>query len=198
MLLSFHLILGVLGVVREPRLPPHIADRLRADVVLRINDPLGNIMARGSRDQEVGILQHHPIEEFVVHLTFEGLVIANVNRLDKPRAAGVHELNLHAEGLDGIDNRPHFLNSKLIQEEDWGDPWQRRCNVGGKDMLNPIEHGLLVEPRLFVEAVDAAHREHGNLPAGDHSIGHPCGMNATINHNDRNSIRSAKNVMTYL
>jgi hypothetical protein len=34
MLLLVHLIFGVLGVVREPHLPAHVADCLGADVVL--------------------------------------------------------------------------------------------------------------------------------------------------------------------
>jgi hypothetical protein len=70
---SLHLILGVLGVVREPRLPPCIVDRLHADVFLCVDDPLGNIVACGSRDWEVWILRHQPLEEFVAHLTLECL-----------------------------------------------------------------------------------------------------------------------------
>ncbi len=80
----------------------------------------------------------------------------------------------------------------MVQEKDGDDPRQHRCDVGGKDMLDPIKHDLLIKPRLFVEAVDAAHGEGGNLPAGNCSIWHPCGENATINHNVRNSIYSAK------
>ncbi len=107
MLRSLHLILGVLGVVREPRLPPRVADHLHADVVLCVDDPLGNIVVRGSRDardRDVGILQHHPLEEFVPHLALEGLSKADIDRLDEPRAAGRDELNLHAKCLDGIGN----------------------------------------------------------------------------------------------
>jgi hypothetical protein len=59
-------------------------------------------------------------------------------------------------------------------------------------MLDPIKHDLLVEPRLFVEAVDAACEEGWNLPAGDPSIGHPCSKNTTIKHNVRNCIHIAK------
>ncbi len=51
-------------------------------------------------------MQHHPLEEFATHLTLEGLVEANMDRLDKPRAIGRDELNLHAKGLDGVDNQP--------------------------------------------------------------------------------------------
>ncbi len=58
MLLSFHFIVGVPGVVREPHLPPCIADCLHADVVLRVKDPLGNIMAHGSGNRSIGILQN--------------------------------------------------------------------------------------------------------------------------------------------
>jgi hypothetical protein len=104
LLRSLHSILGVLRVVREPHLPPCIEDRLHADVVLCINDPLGNIVARGLRDWDVGILRHHSLEEFVAHITLEGLVEADIDRLDKPRAAGRDELILHAKGLDGIDD----------------------------------------------------------------------------------------------
>jgi hypothetical protein len=132
MLYSLCLILRVLGVVRGPRLPPRIADCLCADFVLHIYDPLGNIVACGSRDRDVGILQHHPLEEFVVHLALEGLAKADIDRLDKPRAASRDELNLHAESLDGIDNRPHLVDPRLVQEEDGDDPRQRRCNVGGQ------------------------------------------------------------------
>jgi hypothetical protein len=149
-------------------------------------------MACGSRDWEVWILQHHSIEEFVAHLTFEGLVESNIDRLDKPRAACRGELYLHAKGLDGVDDRPHLVDPKLVQEEDGDDPQRRCCNVGGKDMLDPIKHDLLIKPCLFVEAIDAAHGEGGNLPAGNRSIWHLCGENATINHNFRNSINSAK------
>jgi hypothetical protein len=60
MLLSFHLIVRVLGVVKEPCLPPRVADCPCADVVLCIDDPLDNIMAYGSGNWKVGILQHHP------------------------------------------------------------------------------------------------------------------------------------------
>jgi hypothetical protein len=98
MLRSACFILEVLRVVREPCLPPCIADRLRADVVLRIDDPLGDIVARGSRDRDIGIMHHHSLEEFVPHLTLEGLVEADIDRLDEPRAAGRDELNLHAKG----------------------------------------------------------------------------------------------------
>ncbi len=84
------------------------------------------------------------------------------------------------------------MDPKLVQEEDGDDPRQRHCNVEGKDMLDLIEHDLLIKPCLFVEAVDAARREGGNLPAGDCSVGHSCSENATINHNVRNSICSAK------
>jgi hypothetical protein len=48
MLLLVHLIFGILGVVREPCLPTCVADRLGTDVVWRVYDPLGNIMAQGS------------------------------------------------------------------------------------------------------------------------------------------------------
>ncbi len=108
MLRSLCLILGVLGAVREPHLPPRVADHLHADVVLRINDPLGNIVVRGSRDRDVGILQRHPLEKLITHLTLEGLVEAGVDRLDEPCAAGRDELNLHTEGLDGVDDQPHL------------------------------------------------------------------------------------------
>jgi hypothetical protein len=104
MLRSLCSILGVLGVLREPRLPPCIADCLCADVVLCIGDPLGNIVARGSRDWDIGILGHHPLEEFVAHFSLEGLVEADIDRLDKPCAASRDELNLHAKGLNGVDN----------------------------------------------------------------------------------------------
>ncbi len=60
MVLSFHLILEILGVVREPHLPPCVADCLHGDVVLRVDDPLGHIMAHGSRNRNIGILQHYP------------------------------------------------------------------------------------------------------------------------------------------
>jgi hypothetical protein len=56
MLHLVHLIFGVLGEVREPCLPPRVADCLGADVVLHADDPLGNIMACGSRNWNVGIL----------------------------------------------------------------------------------------------------------------------------------------------
>ncbi len=127
-----------------------------------------------------------------MHRTLEGLVEAGIDRLDKPRAASRDELNLHTKGLDGVDNQPHLVDPKLVQEEDGGDPRRRRCNVGGKDMLDPIKHDLLIKPRLFVEAVDAARGEGGNLPADNCSIGHPCGLNATINHNVSTSICSEK------
>jgi hypothetical protein len=185
-------ILGVLGVVRESCLPPRVADHLRADVFLCVNDPLGDVVARGSSDREIWILRHHPLEEFAMHLLLEGLVEADIDRLDKPRAAGRDELNLHAKGLDGVDDQPHLVDPKLVQEEDGNDPRQHHYNVGGKDVPDPIEHDLLIKPRLFVEAVDAARGEGRNLPAGNCSVGHPCGENATINHNVRNSIRSAK------
>jgi hypothetical protein len=53
-----------------------------------------------------------------MHLAFEGLVVADNNRLDKPCAAGGDELDLHAKGLDGAANRPHLVDLKLVQEED--------------------------------------------------------------------------------
>ncbi len=85
-----------------------------------------------------------------MHFTLEGLVEANINRLDKPRAASRDELNLPAKGLDGVDDCPRLVEPKLVQEEDGNDPRRCRCSVGGKDMLNPIEHDLLIKPRLFV------------------------------------------------
>ncbi len=84
------------------------------------------------------------------------------------------------------------MDPKLVQEDDGDDPWWRCCIIGGKDVLDPIKHDLLIKPCLFVEAVDAVCKEGGNLPAGDRSVGHPCSENATINHNVRNSISSAK------
>ncbi len=50
MLSSFRLISEVLRVVREPRLPPRVADCLHTDVVLHVDDPLGDIVAGRSRD----------------------------------------------------------------------------------------------------------------------------------------------------
>jgi hypothetical protein len=84
------------------------------------------------------------------------------------------------------------VDPKLVQGEDGDDPRWRCCDVGGKDVLNPIKHDLLIKPHLLVEAVDAACGEGGNLPAGNHSIGHPYSENETINHNVRNSISSEK------
>ncbi len=92
------------GVVREPRLSPCVADCFCADVFLLVDDPLGDVVARGSRYQEVRIRQYHPLEELVTHLTLEGLVEANIDRLDEHSAANRDELNLHTEGLDGVDN----------------------------------------------------------------------------------------------
>jgi hypothetical protein len=100
-------------------------DRLRTDFALCVDDPLGNIMVHESVNQDIGILRHHLIKEIVVHLAFEGLVVAIINRLDKPRAAGGDELNLHAKDLDGIDNQSHLVNLKHIQYEDRDDAWQR-------------------------------------------------------------------------
>jgi hypothetical protein len=68
MLLSFHLIVGVLRVVREPHLPPCVADCLHTDVVLHIDDPLGDIMACGSRNRSVGFLRYQPSKEFVTRI----------------------------------------------------------------------------------------------------------------------------------
>jgi hypothetical protein len=150
-------------------------------------------MVRGSGDWDIGILQHHPLEELVMHLALEGLVKANIDRLDKPCAAGMDELNLHAKDLDGIGNQPHLMDPKLVQQEEDGDNPRQRCsNVGGKDMLDPIEHDLLIESCHLVEAVDAARGEGGNLPVGNSSVGYSCGENTTINHNVRNSICGAK------
>ncbi len=115
MLLSFHLIIRVLRVLRKPCLPPRVADCLHADVVLHADNPLGDIMVRGSGNWNVGILQHQPSKEFVAPLAFEQLVVANVGWLDKPRAASGDELNLHAEGLDGVDAQQHLMDLKLVQ-----------------------------------------------------------------------------------
>ncbi len=60
-----------------------------------------------------------------MHLALEGLVKANVDRLDEPHAASRDELNLHAKGLNGVDDRPHLVDPKLVQEEDGDDPRQR-------------------------------------------------------------------------
>jgi hypothetical protein len=86
MLCLVHLIFGILGVVREPRLPLRVVDRLGTDVALRVDDPLGNIMAHGSGNRNIAILRHHPRKEFVAHLALEQLVVSNINQLDKPRA----------------------------------------------------------------------------------------------------------------
>jgi hypothetical protein len=62
-------------------------------------------VAHGPRDWDAGILQHHSVKEFFAHLAFEGLVVANIDWLDKPcHAAGGDELDLHTKGLDGIDD----------------------------------------------------------------------------------------------
>jgi hypothetical protein len=116
---------------------------------LCVDDPLGNVVACGSRDWQVWILCHHPLEEFVTHFTLEGLVEADIDRLDKPCAAGRDELNLHAEGLDGIDNRPHLVDPKLVQEEDGNDPRRRCYNVGARtcsiqsSMICSLNHAFL-------------------------------------------------------
>jgi hypothetical protein len=101
-------------VVREPHLPPSVADCLCADFVLCVDDPLGDLVARGSGIADVGILRHHPIKEFVAHLSFKGLVVAILDHLEKPRAACANELNLHAKDLDGVDNQPHLVDLKLV------------------------------------------------------------------------------------
>jgi hypothetical protein len=58
-----------------------------------------------------------------------------------PCAASRDELNLQAEGLDGIDNHPHLVDPKLVQEEDGNDPRQCHCNVGGA-WAKPFELAL--------------------------------------------------------
>jgi hypothetical protein len=52
---------------------------------------------------------------------------------------------------------PKTISDELVQQKDGDDAWQCRCDVWGEDMLNPIKYDLLIEPCLFVEAVDNAH-----------------------------------------
>ena len=121
-------------------------------------------MARSTGDGEVRVLPQHPCGVFVPHLCFKCLVISDVDRLHESRAAGGDVLDLYAETLDGVDDRRHHVAGQLVEEEKGDDPRRRLGRPRSKDDLDPVEHHLLVEPRLLVDAVEGAVGECRELP----------------------------------
>jgi len=63
---------------------------------------------------------------------------------------------LYAELLDGVDDRRHHVTAELVEEEKRNDPRRRLGSPWRQDKLDPVEHNLLVEPRLLVDAVEGA------------------------------------------
>ncbi len=83
--------------IGEPHLAPRIADHLLADVPLGGEDPSNHVATSSLGNGRVEILDHQPVHVLVLHLHLEGLVIANVDKLDEPGAAGRNKVDLDAK-----------------------------------------------------------------------------------------------------
>jgi hypothetical protein len=144
--------------IREPHLAPRIMDCLRANLLLGGKDPLNNVAASCFLDRRIRVLSHQPVVVLALYLRLERLVVAHVDGLNKAGAAGGDELYLHPKRLDLLDNAAHHVDAEGVKEEEGDDADGGRRNVGRKDIVNPLEHDFLHEPRLWLTLVDSVSR----------------------------------------
>ena len=154
-------------IVQVASLLPSIVNHCHIDILLRINDPLAELVAHGYANYLVRVLCHSPIVELLTHFYLECFVISDFNRLNKPCAPCGDELNLNVKCLNGLNNRLHHVHLKQVKEEDGNDAFRGSCNVRSKNKLDPIKHDLLVKPHLLVHLVDQSHGESWDLPPGN-------------------------------
>ena len=86
-----------------------------------------------------------PLRVDLPHVRLEWLV-NSVDWLHETGAAGRDNLELDAEPLDG--NAAKEMDLERVQEQDGNDSDRGRGDVWLENIINPIEHGGLVEPCL--------------------------------------------------
>jgi hypothetical protein len=160
--------------IGEPRLAPRVADHLLADVPLGGKDPSNHVATSSLGNGHVGILDHQPVHVLILHLCLEGLVIANVDRLDKPGAAGWNKVDLDAEFLDLVDDGPHHVHGKGVEEQEGDDSWGGSCDVRREDLIDLLQHDVLQEPCLWLNLVDHVGEKGGELAWFDYASPFPC------------------------
>ncbi len=153
--------------IGEPRLAPRVADHLLADVPLGGKDPSNHVGTSSLGDGCVGILDHQPVHVLVLHLRLEGLVIADIDGLDKPGAAGWNKVDLEAKFLDLVDDGPHHVHGEGVEEQEGDDSWGGSRDVQREDLIDPLQHDVLREPRLRLNLVDRVGGKGGELASFD-------------------------------
>jgi hypothetical protein len=153
--------------IGEPRLAPRIADHLLADVPLGGKDPSNHVATSSLGNGRVGILDHQPVHVLILYLHLEGLVIADVDRLDEPGAAGWNKVDLDAKFLDLVDDGPHHAHSKGVKEQEGDDSWGGSCDVRREHLIDPLQHDVLREPHLRLNLVDHVGGKGGELALFD-------------------------------
>jgi hypothetical protein len=162
--------------IRKPRLAPPVADHLLADVPLGVEDPSNHVATSSLGDGRVGILDHQTVHVLVLHLRLEGLVIADVDGLDKPGAAGWKKVDLNAKFLDLVDDGPHHVHGEGVKEQEGDDSWGGSRNVRREDLIDPLQHDVLQEPCLWLNLVGCIGGKGGELALFDYASPFPCGQ----------------------
>ena len=102
----------------------------------------------------VRILSKEPLRVDLHHVGLEWLVDSDINQLHETGAAGRDNPKLDAKTLDGVGNAAKEMDLERVQEQDGNDSIGGCCDVRCKNLLNPIEHGELVELCLELQCVD--------------------------------------------
>ena len=98
-------------------------------------------------------LFEEPLRVDLPHVRLEMLVNSDVDWLHETGAAGRDNLELDAETLDGVGNAAKEMDLERVQEQDGNDSDRGRGDIWLEDIINPIEHGGLVEPCLGLHRI---------------------------------------------
>ncbi len=90
--------------------------------MLSCDNLLGDLTMSGARDQHVRILCKNPLMILITYLCLQWLAVAQLDGLHHSGAARRDEINLHAKGLDHLNDYSHFVHFEVVQQEEGHDP----------------------------------------------------------------------------
>ncbi len=109
------------------------------------NDPICNIVTSGGGDSLI-ILGPQ--------LGLEHLVVPNVDRLEETGVFGWNELHLDAKILDRVDDGGHHVHQEGVEDEDGHNSFGGGLYIRCQDLIDLLEHRLLIKPCLVLAGVD--------------------------------------------
>ena len=96
---------------------------------------------------------HHPIVPCLSDTILEWFVEADIDRLAEGGAANRDVLHLNPELLDPLDNGSHHMGVIAVQDEEWNNVVQRRCDIRHKGLINTRQHYRFIHPGIFLAAI---------------------------------------------